>query len=79
MIMKIQWNIEDYIKIYNEESNEGYFLETDVQHVENIHELHNDSTLFEVEKLVAKLHDKTECIIHIKNLKETLNHGLVLS
>ena len=79
MIMKIQWNIEDYIKNYNEESNKGDFFETDVQYVENIHELHNDSTLFEVEKLVAKLHDKTECIIHIKNLKETLKHGLVLS
>ena len=77
--MKIQWNIEDYIKNYNEESNKGDFFETDVQYVENIHELHNDSTLFEVEKLVAKLHDKTECIIHIKNLKETLKHGLVLS
>ena len=77
--MKIQWNIEDYIKNYNEESNKGDFFETDVQYVENIHELHDDSTLFEVEKLVAKLHDKTECIIHIKNLKETLKHGLVLS
>ena len=79
MIMKIQWNIEDYIKNYNEESNKGDFFETDVQYVENIQELHNDSTLFEVEKLVAKLHDKTECIIHIKKLKETLKHGLVLS
>ena len=77
--MKIQWNIEDYIKNYNEESNKGDFFETDVQYVENIQQIHNDSTLFEVEKLVAKLHDKTECIIHIKNLKETLNHGLVLS
>ena len=31
-----------------------------------------------VENLAAKLHDKTEYVIHIKNLKETLNHGLVL-
>ena len=30
-----------------------------------------------VEKLVASLHDKTEYIIHIRNLKQTLNHGLV--
>ena len=60
--MKIQWNIEDYIKNYNEESNEGYFLETDVQYVENILELHNDLTLFEVKKLVAKLHDKTNIL-----------------
>ena len=31
-----------------------------------------------VEKLVANLHDKTECVIHIRNLKQALNHGLVL-
>ena len=30
-----------------------------------------------VEKLVANLHDKTEYIIHITNLKQALNHGLV--
>ena len=29
-----------------------------------------------VEKLVANLRDKTEYIINIRNLKETLNHGL---
>ena len=31
-----------------------------------------------VEKLVADLHDKTEYVIHIRNLKQALNHGLVL-
>ena len=31
-----------------------------------------------VEKLVANLHDKTEYVIHITNLKQALNHGLVL-
>ena len=31
-----------------------------------------------VEKLVANLHDKTEYLIHIINLKQTLNHELVL-
>ena len=31
-----------------------------------------------VEKLVVNLHDKTEDVIHIKNLKQTFNHGLVL-
>ena len=28
-------------------------------------------------KLVANLCDKTEYVIHIRNLKQTLNHGLV--
>ena len=31
-----------------------------------------------VEKLVTKLHDKTEYVIHLRNLKQALNHGLVL-
>ena len=30
------------------------------------------------EKLVANLHDKTEYVIQIRNLKQALNHGLVL-
>ena len=31
-----------------------------------------------VEKLVSNLHDRTEYVIHIRNLKQALNHGLVL-
>ena len=31
-----------------------------------------------VKKLVANLHDKTEYVICIRNLKQALNHGLVL-
>ena len=31
-----------------------------------------------VKKLVANLHDQTENVIHIRNLKQALNHGLVL-
>ena len=31
-----------------------------------------------VEKLVTNLHDKTEYVIHMRNLKQALNHGLIL-
>ena len=31
-----------------------------------------------VEKLIAKLHDKTEYVIHTRNSKQTLHHGHVL-
>ena len=31
-----------------------------------------------VEKLVEKLHNKKEYLIHIRNLKQVLNRGLVL-
>ena len=28
-----------------------------------------------VEKFVANLHDKTQYVIHIRNLKQAINHG----
>ena len=55
------------------------------KYTEKLHELHNDLPFLpermkieKVEKLVANLHDKTEYVIHIRNLKQALNHGLVL-
>ena len=33
---------EDFIKNYNEESDEGFFLEVDVQYLEKLYEIHND-------------------------------------
>ena len=35
-LIKISW------KNSNEESNEGYFLEVDVQYLEKLHEFHKD-------------------------------------
>ena len=72
---------EDFIKNYNEEKDEGYFLEIDVQYLEKLHELQNGlpflperTKIEKVEKFVSNLHDKSECIIHIRNLKQALNH-----
>ena len=46
-----------------------------------IHELHDDLPslperlkIKKAENLVANLHDKTEYVIHIGNLKQALNH-----
>ena len=76
---------EDFIKNYNEESDEGYFLEVDVQYPEKLHELHNDlpflperKKIKKVEKFVTNLYDKNEYVIHIRNLRQALNYGLVL-
>ena len=90
-VNKFQW-IEDtsqfnenFIKNYKEDSDEGYFAEADVQYPEKLHELHNyllflpeRMKLEKFQKLVANLHDKTEYAIHIRNLKQALNHGLIL-
>ena len=35
-------------------------------------------TIEKVEKLVDHLYDKTEYVIHIRNLKQALNHRLAL-
>ena len=76
---------KDFIKNYNEERDEGSFLEIDVQYLEKLHELHCDLPLLpkmmqfgKFKQLVANLHNKTEYVIHTRNLKQALNHGLVL-
>ena len=55
---------KDFIKNYNEESNDGYFLEVDVQYLERLYGdlpfLPERMNTEKVEKLVANLHDKTE-------------------
>ena len=33
---------KDFIENYNENNDEGYFLEMDVQYPEKLHDLHND-------------------------------------
>ena len=75
---------EDFIKSYTEESDERYFFEVDVQYPENLHNLQNDLPFLperikteKVEKLVANLHDKIDYVADIRNLKQTLNPGLV--
>ena len=68
-------------KNYNEDSDEGYFLKVDVQYLEKLHKLNNLPFLAErmkIEKLVANVHDETEYVIHIRNLKQALNHGVAL-
>ena len=50
-----------------------------------MHELHNDLPFLperikieKVKKVVTNLHVKTEYVIHIRNLNQALNHGLLL-
>ena len=69
---------EDFIKSYNEETNEGYFLEVDVQYPKNLHKLHNDLPLLpkriKIEKSLLQIY-----MIKVNMLfTQALNHGLVL-
>ena len=77
---------EDLIKNYNEGSDERYFFETDVEYIEKLHGFHNDLPFLpermkieKVEKILANLHDKTKYVIQIRNLKQSLNHGLLFT
>ena len=44
---------KDFIKNYNEESHEGYFIEVDIQYLEKLHKFHND-LLFSTERMKIK-------------------------
>ena len=77
---------ERFIKNYNEESDEGYFLEVNIQYPEKLHRLHYHLQILpgrmkikKVEKLVTNLHDKIEYDSHIRNLKQASNHRLILN
>ena len=76
---------EEFIKNYNENSNKGYILEVDVKYPKKVHDLHIDLPFLpkrmkidKCKKLVCNLHDKKKYGVHIKSLKQALNHGLKL-
>ena len=76
---------KDFIRNYNEESDEEYFVEVYVQYSKKLHELHKDllflprrKEIEKAKKFVTNLHDKIKCVISIRKLKQTLNHRLVL-
>ena len=71
--------------VKNSNRGVGYVLEVDVKYPRELHDLHNDLPfMYEkirvsgVEKLVPNLHDKKKYVIHVKALKQALDHGLVL-
>ena len=80
---------EDFMKNYNEESDEGYILKVDVQYSEKLHKQHNNLRYLpeimkteKVKKRLANLHGKTgvklKYVIHMKILKQSLNRELIL-
>ena len=71
--------------VRNSNRGYGYVLEVDVKYLRELHDLHNDLPFMcekirvnGVEKLVPNLHDKKKYVIHVKALKQALDHGLVL-
>ena len=63
----------------------GYFLEVDIDHSKELFNFHKDLPFLperkkveKVEKLICSIEDKEKYVIHIRALKQALNHGLKL-
>ena len=76
---------EEFIKNYNKNDKKGYILEVDVKYPKKLHDLHSDLPFLpkrmeinKRQKLVCNLYDKKKYVVHIKSLKQALNHGLKL-
>ena len=72
-------------KNYDEESNVGYIFEVDLDYPKNLYDLHSDLPFLpqrmkidKCDKLICNLYDKNNYVVHIKLLKQALNHGLIL-
>ena len=82
---------EHFIKDYYENSNKVYFLEVDVEYPKHLFsgiafKLHSALALLpernEIKKrskLVCNVHDKENYVVHIRALKQALNHGLIFT
>ena len=73
------------MKNYDEDSDKGYILEVDVKYPENLHGLHEDLPFLpermkigKCKKLACNLYNKKNYVVHVRSLKQALNHGLIL-
>ena len=76
---------EDFMKKYDENNNTGYFLEVDIDYPKELFNFHKDLPFLperkkveKVEKVICSIEDKEKYVIHIRALKQALNHGLKL-
>ena len=77
---------EAFIKNYDENSYKGYILEVDVKYPEKIHMLHSDLAFLpermkinKCTKLTCTIQNKENYVIHIRALKQAINHRLELT
>ena len=74
---------EEFIKNYDENNDKGYILEVDVKYPKKLRDIHNDLPFLpkrmkidKCKNLVCNLPNKNKYVIHIKSLKQALNHEL---
>ena len=76
---------EDFIKNYDEDSNRGYFLEVDVEYPKKFFDLHIDlpflperEKIKKCNKIVCDVCERINYVVHMRALKQALNHGFML-
>ena len=73
---------EDFIDNYDEDSDKGYIFDVDIEYPRELHDLHSDlperMKVNNCNKLVCNLYSKNDYVIHIRSLRQALNHGLIL-
>ena len=79
------WSLKTIVEELVVKKDYGYLLEVDVAYPKELHDYHNDLPFIcanmkinGVEKLVPNLYYKHKYVIHIKALKQAIDHGLVL-
>ena len=76
---------EYFIKSYDEDSDKGYIFEIDAEYPKTLRSLHSDHTLL-AERMKLKnatsllvIYMTKNYVVHIRSLKQALNHGLILT
>ena len=76
---------EIFIKNYNENSDIRHFFEVHIDYPKELFNLRKylpflpeSKQVYKVEKLICGIEDREKYVMHIRALKQALNHGLVL-
>ena len=75
---------EEFIKNYEESNDKAYIVEVDVKYPRKLHDLHSDLPFLPKRMKIDKCKNSfviyviKKCVVHIKLLKQALNHGLKL-
>ena len=77
---------EEFIKNSDEDSDKGYILKVDVEYPKDLLNIHGDlpfladrKKIKKCNKFVCNTNDKENYVVHIRALKQALNHRLILT
>ena len=84
MLLNLKENLLKFNEYSDEDSDKGHIFKEVVEYPKNLHDLHNDLPvsperikISKCDKLVCNLLDKNNYAVHVRALKQALNHGLI--